>query len=240
MATQLELVNKILRRLREDTVSSVAENSYSQLIAQFVNDAKADLEDIESDWEQYRTINDITILGDSVTVDYVLTGSNDRTWIPKTLRNSEIPLAFDVTTDELGQLYYLPTSMANEIVYLSIGTPIETPRVFYTYFDDTTGELGVSLLNPSLTQRDWRIVSCTPQEDLSLNGDDDHTVVKLPNRPVELRALYYALNERGEEMGEPGGIAWVRSENAFAAALENNRQVLGNWITAQITNTENI
>lgn len=42
--TFLQLVNKVLVRLREDTVSSVDENSYSQLIGEFVNDAVKEVE----------------------------------------------------------------------------------------------------------------------------------------------------------------------------------------------------
>ena len=36
MATHLELVNRVLRRLREDTVTGITDNDYSELIAEFV------------------------------------------------------------------------------------------------------------------------------------------------------------------------------------------------------------
>ena len=45
MATYLETVNNVLRRLREPTVSSVNESSYSAMIGVFVNDAKRNVED---------------------------------------------------------------------------------------------------------------------------------------------------------------------------------------------------
>ena len=38
--TYLQLVNSVLRRLRENEVDTVAETSYSALIGDFVNDAK--------------------------------------------------------------------------------------------------------------------------------------------------------------------------------------------------------
>ena len=41
----LSLVNSVLRRLRETEVSSVADNAYSKLIGDFVNDAKRQVED---------------------------------------------------------------------------------------------------------------------------------------------------------------------------------------------------
>jgi hypothetical protein len=39
--TYLELVNAVLRRLRVDQVTSVAETDYSLLIGDFINDAKS-------------------------------------------------------------------------------------------------------------------------------------------------------------------------------------------------------
>jgi hypothetical protein len=53
-----------------------------------------------------------------------------------------------------------------------------------------------------------------------------------------MRAIFYALNERGEEMGEPGGVAWERSRNAIAAALENDMQVQKKSDEIDITNLE--
>ena len=47
--TYLEIVNSIMGRLREPTVSTVALTAYSQLIGKFVNDAKRQIED-SFDW----------------------------------------------------------------------------------------------------------------------------------------------------------------------------------------------
>ena len=40
--TYLQLVNSVLRRLREEEVSTVSQNSYSKLIGEFVNDETGD------------------------------------------------------------------------------------------------------------------------------------------------------------------------------------------------------
>ena len=50
----LEVVNNILKRLRERTVSTVNESSYSSLIAVLVNDAKDIVENSWS-WSGLRT-----------------------------------------------------------------------------------------------------------------------------------------------------------------------------------------
>ncbi len=43
--TYLQIVNKVLVRLREDTVATVVENSYSTLIGALVNRVKTEMED---------------------------------------------------------------------------------------------------------------------------------------------------------------------------------------------------
>ena len=72
--TYLQLVNSVLRRLREDEVTSVSQNSYSKLIGEFVNDAKRSVEDAY-DWTALRTT--LTVTTDDTTFNYVLTGSQN-------------------------------------------------------------------------------------------------------------------------------------------------------------------
>ena len=45
LTTYLDLVNNVLIRLRETTVSSVGDTPYSSLIGVLVNDAKREIED---------------------------------------------------------------------------------------------------------------------------------------------------------------------------------------------------
>ena len=44
MATYLDVVNNVLRRLREPVVSSVTDTDYSAMLGVFVNDAKREIE----------------------------------------------------------------------------------------------------------------------------------------------------------------------------------------------------
>lgn len=73
--TYLQLVNSVLRRLREDEVTTVAQNSYSKLIGEFVNDSKRTVEDAY-DWTALRTT--LTVSTTTDTFNYVLTGSQNR------------------------------------------------------------------------------------------------------------------------------------------------------------------
>jgi len=243
MATQLTIVNSILRRLREDEVVSVADNVYSKLIAQFVNDAKADMEDINHEWSVYVTEIDTTVLNDG-TRTYDLTGTTDRSWLLRDTESDQIPAAYDITSNEVGQLFDCPLkTLKKERALTNNILDVNQPKVFAVTSDaDGRGftlELLWGLLSTE-SNRSWRTYWYVPQADLALDGTDNTTEIKLPARPVELKATYYALNERGEEMGQPGGIAAIRAQTAISAALETDMQVQKKSDQIDITNKENI
>lgn len=73
--TYLEIVNNVLRRLREEEVTNVVENSYSKMVGDFINDAKAMVENAW-DWSVLR--NDITISTTNGTATYPIVGSKDK------------------------------------------------------------------------------------------------------------------------------------------------------------------
>ena len=74
----LDLVNNVLRRLREPTVSSLYENAQSSVIADIVNDAKRQVEDAH-DWSALR--QDLTFATIDGQLSYRLNGSQNRATI---------------------------------------------------------------------------------------------------------------------------------------------------------------
>ena len=76
MSTQyLTLVNSVLRRLREDEVSAVANTAYSKMVGDFVNDAKRQVENAH-DWSALRTT--VVVSASSGTSEYSLTNAGER------------------------------------------------------------------------------------------------------------------------------------------------------------------
>jgi len=77
--TYLQLVNMVLRRLRENEVTTLQgtsrQTSYVRLIGDFINDAKRMVEQ-SWDWSALRTTQTVTTQAD--VFNYVLTGSNNR------------------------------------------------------------------------------------------------------------------------------------------------------------------
>jgi len=73
--TYLDIVNGVLRRLREDEVSTVNQSTYSKMVGDFVNDAKRLVEDAWSWSGLRRTLQVQTTIG---TFQYSLVGSMNR------------------------------------------------------------------------------------------------------------------------------------------------------------------
>jgi len=239
MATQLNIVNDILRRLREDTVSAVNSSSYSVLIAMFLNDAKEDLEDM---W--FWTVNEVeidtTILADG-TRTYDLTSTTDRSFMVRDI-NDELPMAYDITTSENAQLFDIPLKELRRWRNTAAGTiaDLARPHIFSIKPDADGRGYTLELREGANAARTWRTYWYAPQAELALDGTDDATEILLPERPIFLRTLYYALNERGEEMGEPGGVADARAEKAAAAAMELDMQVHKKSDQKDMTNLESL
>lgn len=243
MATQLAIVNKVLERLREDTVSSVNDNAYAKLIATFVNDAIMDIEDYNHEWSVYITAIDTTITAG--TTSYDLTATNDRSWLMRDPDDDQIPLAYDVTAGDVRHLF--DASYKAVLREQALADPANTthadPQVFAIHAD--TDGRGWTLqmlwgLKTGEADHTWRSYWYIPQGELARDGTADDTEILLPARIVELRALFYALNERGEEMGIFGGVADKRSTDAIGAAMEADATVQKRIAELDMTNRENL
>ena len=247
MATQLTLINSLLVRLRESTVATPTENSYSKLLAQFINDAKNDMEDTGHGWSAYITQVSDTILADGSTTTYDITETNDRSYLMRYGGNQRLPMAFDATSGENAQLYDIPYDKLIRDRDLDPNgvQAVDRPGEFAIVADADGRGWTIETRNPVTsggTARTWETWWYIPQDDLSTTSDtDSSTEILLPRRPIELRALYYALEERGEVLGPRSGVnAWQRSELAIAAAIETDQQVKKDWVTKIFTNDENI
>jgi hypothetical protein len=62
----------------------------------------------------------------------------------------------------------------------------------------------------------------TRPDALEADGTTDDQSLIIPDRPVYQLALMYAINERGEELGEPGNLSERRYINALGAAIEKD------------------
>ena len=204
--TYLELVNDVLVRLREPTVSTVVLNSYSTLIGKFVNDAKRQIED-SFGWN---------VLGQTITVttvastsSYSLTGSGQKFQVLDVINTtSNVGLTNISFVDMNRKLNFTPLAnqIPTEFAFDGVDASYDTKVNLYPIPD------GVYTIKFALT---------VPQATLT----SDSTVVLVPDVLVVQNAYSRALIERGEDGGFNSSEAYqlYKSMLSDQIALEGTR-----------------
>ena len=191
--TYLQLVNNVLKRLRERTVSTVEESSYSTLISMLVNDAKQEVEQAW-DWSALRTT--LTASTTAGAFAYELTGSGD---------NMKM---LDVINDTSNWFMTYKTARDFNNYYLN-NTPTQGAPRYYSFNGiDDNGDTIVEVFPPPDGVYNIRFNLINRQADLSADTD----VPVCPSKPIEMLAYAKAVEERGED----GGAA---SSSAYATAV---------------------
>ena len=197
--TYLQLVNAVLRKLREDQVTTVAESDYAQLIGDLINDAKQLVED-SWDWTALRDSHTITTAAGTHT--YSLTDFSPRSKI----------LYIHNETDN----HKLRQESLQRIRELELGDPNNNSVVYYSLSGtDANGDLQVRLWQtPDDT---YTLTAYGVKRPPALENDSDELVV--PSQPVVQWAYSYALRERGETGGDSGAEQAIFAKNDLATAI---------------------
>ena len=182
LMTYLNIVNNVLRRMREDEVTSVQESTYSKMVGDFVNDAKRIVED-SWDWSALRTTLTITTTAD--IFNYVLTGSQNRI------------KALNVINDTANLfMEYRPATFFDE-AYL-ISDPRKSAPTYYTYNGiDSNGDTQIDIYPTPEKEYTIRFNCIQRSADLSTNSDQ----LTVPAMPVMHLAIALLARERGETGG---------------------------------------
>jgi len=226
MATQLSIVNKVLRRLREDEVSSVASTAYSQLIADFLNDIIEDMQ-TDYDWSQLETDISVSVLVSTTTYD-LSSDTNNRSVVRFDEYNGPLVFVYDDGSDTEGaQLNMLNTNEMYRRIRVDEAQTGEDPIFFSLKAQPDVDGLEMEIYPSPNNTRTIKARFWVPMTELETDGSNDSTVLYLPSLPLFRGVLFLALNERGEELGEPGGIAERRYDAAKGEAIHTdmvNRQ----------------
>ena len=204
--TYLELVNDVLVRLRETTVSTVTQTAYSSLIGKFVNDAKRQVEDAFA-WNVLGTT--ITLSTTSGTYSYALTGAGQKLQVLDALNvTSNLGMRnIDFVSMNRKQNFSTPVSgIPSEYSFDGVNGSYDTKVMLYPRPD------GVYSIPFSLV---------VPQATLS----SDATVIAVPDVLVAQNAYSRALVERGEDGGLSSSEAHIlyRTMLSDYIALEGTR-----------------
>ena len=198
--TYIDLVNNILRRLRERTVSTVDENSYSTLIGVLINDAK---EEIENSWNWSALRTTLSATTTSGTFNYELNGSQNRFRMLNVVND----------TGNFFMQYRSAEDFTNW--YLNQTPATGSPR-YYSFNGITSdGDTQIEVYPKPDGAYDLRFNMVKPQAELSADSD----VLLVPAKPVQMLAYAKAVEERGEDGGASANPAYATAQRVLNDAI---------------------
>jgi hypothetical protein len=196
--TYLQLVNQVLRRLRESEVATVTETTYSTLISELINETKREVEDAW-EWVSLRdTVRATTVadqfryyldVGNRVKLRSVFDDTNNT---ELKLANSKWLTEQFNTSPQKGAPQYYDFAGSYDADYQVDVYPI--PNGAYT-------------LNFNIIR---------PQPDLSLNAE----TLDVADWPVILGTYAKAVAERGDDNGLQYQIAYKAYQDALSDAIQ--------------------
>jgi len=209
------LVNAVLRRLRETEVSSVGDNAYSKLIGDFVNDAKRQVEDSYA----WNALSDtLTAVTTADIFNYVLVGSGQRFRIVDVINDTEDFNLKYQTVQEMNRLFLMTSSEKG------------SPRYYNFNGTDVNGDTQVDLYPIPDGVYNIRFNVIKPQPKLVADND----MLLVPEEPVIFNATARAMAERGEDGGIQSNemYAIYNQSLADAIAIESSRyEEEGQWFS---------
>lgn len=198
--TYLQLVNKVLIRLREDEVSSVNENNYSKLVGEFVNDAHSQVQDAY-DWSMLRAT--LTANTQAGIFNYILTGSGSK---------SEL---LNVINDTSNFNMEYRTQKWFDDSYLNKDVPVAAPR-YYTYNGvDNNGDTTIDVY--PIPDGAYAIRFNMVLRNALLSADTD--IILVPSLPVIHLAHAMATRERGESGAQSTPELFYTAERTLSDAI---------------------
>jgi hypothetical protein len=196
--TFLQLVNDVLRELREPEVSTWDETDYSTMIGGFINSCKRDAENAWR-WTALRDTFDITCTADVVT--YSFTDTDERAQVLDAWNNTTSTELNKLTWRQMNRVYFGAATPASGNVDSWVPNGINA----------STGAYQVDVYPIPDSEQSLSFNVYAPQADL----DADLDVMVVPHRPIVEGTLARARFERGED----GGVSFEAQAAFMAKAL---------------------
>lgn len=202
--TYLEIVNKVLRLMRETSATSItsADDIVVEIVADFVNDAKRQVEGAHN-WNALRHTWDVTIPAGASS--FALPGAGS---------HAQIDYIFGEDGTELRE-----TTNKRLAYKRKAGTQTMAPSLEYAVDGiDANRDVKVSVYPAPAADYDVEVSGFKKQVDLVT--DDD--VLLVPEQPVIYMALALAARERGEVGGQAAAEIFGMAEQYLKDAIAND------------------
>ncbi|CAB4240797.1 hypothetical protein UFOVP22_7 [uncultured Caudovirales phage] len=204
--TYLECINRVLRRLRENEVTTINETPYSKLIGDLVNVVKVEIEDAW-DWSALRTtISATTTIS---LFNYVLIDSGTRLRILDVINDTD-----NFIMQQRGTKWFDRQFLLNN---QQLGSPL------YFNFNGVTssGDSQVDFFPIPDGVYDIRLNVIQPQQELTLDSD----IIQIPATLLVEGALARAISERGDDGGYAEQEQRYRTMASDLIAVESSQRL---------------
>lgn len=231
MTTYRDMLNRVLTTLGEDLVpdgSGELSSDYHKLVGEFLNQVKEEIEDAHN-WRSLRKDLTATVTADAVSAS--ITDSNERARLVRVTDQTwgrQVAVVFD-TTDANSPVPLHEVDLS-ELLYFDRQDPTTrasgSPRYFAV--DDSPGDsLDVYVWPRPSTERTIKLYMVVPQARLSATDVD--TIILIPGRALEMGTLWYAQEERGEELGAQALFSQTRFNEALDSAIARDSAEQGGY-----------
>jgi len=180
--TYLEVCNRVLRRLRENEVTTVNETPYSKLIGDLVNVVKVEIEN-SWNWSALRTT--LTATTTDSLFNYVLVDSGTRFRVLDVVNDTE-----DVFMEERSSRWFDEQFLMSSVQH--------SAPIYYNFNGvNSNGDTQIDLYPIPDGVYNIRINVILPQQELVA----DATQIQIPANLLVEGALSRAISERGDDGG---------------------------------------
>jgi len=199
--TYLELVNRVMRRLREREVDTIqgtgTSNSYARLIGDFINEAKSQVE-VAWDWSALRST--LTVNTTANVFNYELNGAQNNSKVLDVWNDSN-----NIEMQGKSSAWFNKSFLTTE--------PATGSPMFYNFNGvSVDGDMQVDIY--PIPDAVYNLRFNITQRNLDLSADTDTLVI--PARPIFLFATAMAIEERGEDGGQQSVNAYSAAQSALA------------------------
>ena len=214
--TYKQVLNQVLERIGEEQLGgslSTLTDTYHLLLGSIVNDIKEQIEDAHN-WRALRQFINVTVSAQAVSA--AITGANERSRVLRIQQADRgiTPLVFDIT-DASNPAPLLELDLT-ELLYHDTVNPNQYQDPAYFAVDNSEGDvLNLYVYPRPSDERTIKVGLVVPQD--KLDSATLTTELKIPIRPLVVGAVWYALEERGEELGTNA----LFSEKRFIDALDS-------------------
>jgi len=200
----LEIVNDVLRRLREDEVVSTNSTDYSKLIGGFVNDAAQEVSDAH-DWSTQYLNLDITTVSGTQKYD---------------LRYDNVNILSVINDTKNTRLHQVTQQFINDHIRLRDSAQTGDPYYWApTFYLGTKSNTGIWLYpEPDSSGDTITVWMKFPEQAWKLDGTNDSSGYYIPTNPIVLLAYARAVSERGED----GGISYAEADDIARRSLSDH------------------